>query len=100
MPGWQWQQGDLLLDIYVQPRASRDELSGWHDGALKVRITAAPVDGKANAQLLRFLAGEFGVPRKAVELLSGESGRRKRVRILQPQRLPAGIEPAHSGHEL
>ena len=89
---WRWDNGDLLLTVHVQPRASRDEIAGHHADALKIRITSPPVDGKANAHLLQFLAREFDVARNHVELLSGESGRRKRFRIRQPVRLPAGIE--------
>lgn len=88
---WRWENGDLLLTLHVQPRASRDELAGPHGDALKVRITAPPVDGKANEHLVRFLADTFGVGRDAVELVAGATGRRKRFRIRTPGRLPAGI---------
>lgn len=90
-PWYQWQEEDLLLTIRVQPRASRDEIVGPHDDTLKVRITAPPVDGKANEHLVRFLAKSFGVASTRVELISGESGRNKRLRIRNPVRLPAGI---------
>ncbi|HEY0634891.1 MAG TPA: DUF167 family protein [Gammaproteobacteria bacterium] len=96
MAAWyRWQGGDLLLTLRIQPRASRDEIAGPYGDALKVRITAPPVDGKANAHLLRFLAGLFDVAPAAVELLSGETGRDKRVRISHPRRMPpeAGIPP-------
>lgn len=79
---------DLILRVRVQPRASRDEVCGLQGEALKIRITAPPVDGKANAHLIRFLAREFGVAKSAVELLSGETGRDKRLRIHAPARLP------------
>lgn len=92
MNAWHWERGDLLLNVHVQPRASRDEIAGQHGDALKIRITSPPVDGKANDHLLRFLADVFGVGRGSVELLSGETGRRKRFRIRAPQRLPEGIE--------
>lgn len=89
MASWyRWQGEDLLLILRVQPRASRDEIVGPHGDALKVRITAPPVDGKANAHLLRFLAKAFQVPAAAVRLVSGESGRDKRVVITHPQSLP------------
>jgi hypothetical protein len=70
-----------LLDVLVQPRAARTELAGLHDGRLKLRLTAPPVDGAANAALLAFLAERLGLPRSAVELASGDSGRRKTIRI-------------------
>lgn len=73
--------GGALLDVLVQPRASRDGVAGMHGGSLKVRLTAPPVDGAANEALVRFLAGFFGLPRRDVTIVSGERGRRKRVRL-------------------
>jgi uncharacterized protein (TIGR00251 family) len=92
---YQWQQGTLVLQLRIQPRASRDEIVGPYGDSLKVRITAPPVDGRANAYLVNFLARAFGVSHSAVELLNGESGRNKRVRICEPQTLPhqANIQP-------
>jgi uncharacterized protein (TIGR00251 family) len=89
---YRWDGEDLILAIHVQPKASRDTLDGTYGERLKVRISAPPVDGKANEHLLRFLASLFDVPRRQVRLLSGESGRAKRVRIRQPGKLPAEIE--------
>ena len=89
-----WQDDTLQLNVYLQPRASRDEIVGLHGDSLKIRITAPPVDGKANGHLLRFLAREFGVPRNRVELISGQTGRTKRVRIHRPRQLPGPIRPA------
>jgi uncharacterized protein (TIGR00251 family) len=93
---YQWQGESLLLQVRVQPRASRDEIVGPHgEEALKVRITAPPVEGQANNHLIRFLAKAFGVPRVRVELLSGDSSRNKHLRIDSPRALPpsAGITP-------
>lgn len=89
----EWQGDALLLRVYIQPRAGRDEIIGWHGGAIKVRITAPPVDGKANAHLIRFLAKAFGVPRTRVSLIGGETSRLKRLRIDGPVRLPQPIPP-------
>jgi uncharacterized protein (TIGR00251 family) len=86
--GFFWQGSHLILDLHVQPRASKDEIIGMHGERLKIRITAPPVDGEANRHLTRFLADVFQVPRSQVELLSGASGREKRFRILNPQTLP------------
>ncbi|WP_455198659.1 DUF167 family protein [Kaarinaea lacus] len=92
LPSWfQWDGEDLLLDIRVQPRASRDEIVGLHDDALKIRITAPPQDGKANIHLIRFLSEVFGTPRSRIELISGQTGRKKRIRIRSPGRLPASL---------
>lgn len=86
-----WDGKDLLLAVYIQPRASRDEITGQHGEALRIRIAAPPVDGEANAALCRFLADVFGVAKSAVSVESGQSGRRKTVRIREPRVLPTGI---------
>ena len=83
-----WDGEDLVLDCQLQPRASRDEFAGLQGERLKIRLSAPPVDGKANAQLLEFLARAFGVPRRQVELEAGQTSRLKRVRIQRPTKLP------------
>lgn len=88
-----WDREDLVLNVYIQPRASVDALDGTHGERLKIRLTAPPVDGKANSHLIRFLAKHFGVPRSHVRLISGESSRNKRIRIQRPRQFPAGIPP-------
>ena len=85
-----------MLTLRVQPRASNDEIVGPHgEDALKVRITAPPVDGKANQHLIAFLAKSFGVTKAQVTLLKGDSGRDKRFAIESPKYLPdaAAIPP-------
>ena len=89
MSWFRWDEADLLLDCHLQPRASKDEFAGLHGERLKIRLTAPPLDGKANAQLLAFLAVAFGVAKSQVSLESGEQSRQKRVRIRQPRQLPA-----------
>ena len=69
------------LDVRVIPRARRTETAGLRNGALLVRLAAPPVDGAANTALVAFLASTLGVPSRAVQLLSGERGRQKRVLI-------------------
>jgi len=91
---YHWDGEDLILCVHVQPRASSDSIVGPHGDALKVRITAPPVEGRANAHLIRFLARAFGVPKSSIRLLSGRSGRDKRLRIPRPRSLPAGIDRA------
>lgn len=82
-PDWLRQEasGDVLLLLHVQPGAKRSGVAGTHGGALKIRLAAPPVDGKANACLIGFLADTLGVPRAQVELVSGEASRQKRVRV-------------------
>ncbi|WNM58441.1 DUF167 domain-containing protein [Candidatus Nitrospira allomarina] len=71
----------MEIRIYIQPRASKAEIVGLHGEALKIRIASPPVDGQANAELCRFLARLFGIPRQYVQLKSGFSSRQKRIFI-------------------
>jgi len=73
--------GGVSFRVRVQPRASRDVVDGEWDGALKVRLTAPPVDDRANEALRRLLAECLNVPRTAVKILSGERSRMKRVKV-------------------
>jgi uncharacterized protein (TIGR00251 family) len=92
MPAWcRWDGEDLVLALRVQPRAARDELAGPHGDRFRVRITAPPVDGKANAHLLRYLARCFAVPAADIRLERGETGRDKQVRIRRPGQIPAAL---------
>jgi uncharacterized protein (TIGR00251 family) len=75
------QPGGVVLTIRAKPKASRSRVLAVRNEAIEVAIAAAPVDGKANVELIRTLADYFGVPRSAVELVSGNSGRTKRVRL-------------------
>lgn len=88
MSYFRWDGEDLILDCHLQPKASRDEFAGLHGKRLKIRLTAPPVEGKANAHLLAFLGAAFGVAKSQVRLESGELNRQKRVRILSPKQLP------------
>ncbi len=94
MPAWYRWDGDILiLQVHAQPRARADEIVGPHGEALKIRITAPPVEGRANRHLTEFLARQFGVARREVQLAGGAGSRLKRFRIRRPVRLVAGIEP-------
>ncbi len=73
--------GGVELSLHIQPRSGRTEIAGPHGDALKIRLAAPPVDGEANEELIRFLARTLGVPKSAVTLVSGATGRRKRVRV-------------------
>lgn len=71
----------VVLLVRVIPRAGRSAVAGMRDGALLVRLNAPPVEGAANDELIEVLADLFGVPKRAVTIVSGERSRRKRVRI-------------------
>jgi len=71
----------VRLTVRVQPRASRNEIAGVHGDALKVRLTAPPVEGAANEALVEFLAATFGIPVRAVTLVAGASSRTKVVEL-------------------
>jgi uncharacterized protein len=71
----------VSFDVRVAPRASRDAIEGEHAGALKIRLTAPPVDDRANESLRHLLARRLKVPVSAVRIVSGEKSRSKRVAI-------------------
>ncbi len=73
--------GNLIFNVRVVPRASKSEIVGEHDGALKIRIASPPVDGAANAELIKVLAKQFGVSKSAVEILSGQTAKIKQIKI-------------------
>lgn len=92
-PEARWEGERLILRVQVQPRARRDEFAGLHNGAVKIRLTAPALEGRANAALVAFLAEAFGVPRQRVALLQGETARIKLLAISAPLRIPAGLPP-------
>jgi uncharacterized protein (TIGR00251 family) len=71
--------GRRVLELHVQPGASRSEFAGRHGERLKLRLAARAVDGKANEALVEFLAGYYGVPKRSVRIVSGLKSRDKRV---------------------
>lgn len=73
--------GAVVFSVRVAPRASRSAVLGVHEGALKVALTAPPVDGAANAALIAFLAKALGVPKRDVVIEQGETSRSKRLRV-------------------
>jgi uncharacterized protein (TIGR00251 family) len=83
---------DLLIELRVQPRASRSEFAGRHGERLRVRLNAPPVDGRANAALVEFVAAAFGLPRARVTIEHGLAGRDKRLRLQDVPPLPAELE--------
>ena len=88
---YEWQGEDLLLRVKTQPKASKDEFSEILDDRLKIRITAPPIDGKANQHLIKFLAQQFKVSKSQIELLTGDNAREKRFMIRSPKQIPAFI---------
>jgi len=75
---------EILLKVHLQPKASKNEIVGPYRDGIKVRVTAAPVEGSANKVLLRFLAKEFGVTPSSVEIVRGHRSREKLIRIAAP----------------
>ncbi|HSM35055.1 MAG TPA: DUF167 domain-containing protein [Longimicrobiales bacterium] len=83
--------GRTRFRVRVVPRASRTEVAGEYAGALRVRLAAPPVDGKANAALIRFLSSALSVPRAEIRIVRGESSRSKTVEVDAP---PADVRRA------
>jgi uncharacterized protein (TIGR00251 family) len=77
--------GALIFTVRVVPRASKSEIVGAHAGALKVRIAAPPVEGAANAELIRVLAKTFDVSKSAVEIVGGQTSKTKQIKIFNVQ---------------
>jgi uncharacterized protein (TIGR00251 family) len=93
MPAWyHWDGSDLLLQVQLQPRSREDGIVGLHGGYLKIKLTAPPVDGKANAYLCGYLADLCNVNKSQVKIESGDHSRIKRVRIqLNTPSLPTAL---------
>ena len=82
MPDWYHSKADsFTLTLHVQPGAKHTTVAGLHGGALKIRLAAPPVEGRANEALLRFIADFFKVPLRDVELKQGGQSRHKRVEV-------------------
>jgi uncharacterized protein (TIGR00251 family) len=73
--------GDVIVDIHVIPNAARTQAEGVHDGALRVRLHAPPVDGKANLALMAWLATSLSVAKNQVALVRGQTSKRKQLRV-------------------
>jgi uncharacterized protein (TIGR00251 family) len=78
----------ILLSVYVQPRSSRNMTAGLHGNALKLKLTAPPVDGAANQMCLKFLAALLDLPVSALEIVRGRTSRSKQV-LVRPKSVPA-----------
>ncbi len=91
-PWYRWDGPDLILQVRLQPRARRNEIAGVGGNRLKIRLTAPPVESKANAHLTALLAQWFGIPKSNVQLLHGHRGRNKVLRLQRPRRVPTELD--------
>ncbi len=90
MPQWYRKTPDgWLLTLHIQPGAKKSEVVGLHGDALKVRIASPPVDGKANEALVTFIADQLGLPKRAVQLVKGDTSRAKTVLVTASEIDPA-----------
>jgi len=103
---YKWQDCDLVLNVRTLPNASADAFTEpvtIHENnhtteQIKIRIKAPPVDGKANKHLITFLAKAFKVAKSDITIISGQTGRNKRLLIKSPQLLPECIKGSQKTH--
>ncbi|MGC6407881.1 DUF167 family protein YggU [Bisgaard Taxon 45] len=91
LPAVEKQENSLRLRIFLQPKASKDQIVGLHDNELKITITAPPIDGQANAHLLKFLSKTFKVAKSSIVLEKGELNRHKQILIPNPKVIPTEV---------
>lgn len=92
MAEWYRRNGEVItLTLHVQPGAKRSEITGLHGEALKLKLAAPPIDGRANEVLLKFIGGLFDVPLRQVELKQGGQSRHKVVAITGSKVAPEGL---------
>ena len=92
MAAWYRRDGDsITLTLHIQPGAKRSEVAGLHGDALKIRLAAPPIEGRANEALLRFIADSFDVPLRQVELLRGAQSRHKMVKVTASKVAPESL---------
>ena len=84
----------IILKIYVQPKSSQNAIVGVHDDAVKIRLTAPPVDNAANELCIKFLAKQLGIPKSSMDIISGHTSRFKQVFI----RCATDQSPSHPGN--
>ena len=89
---YRWEKEALYLDCSIQPKSNEERIVGPVDDHLKIRISAALGDGKANKQLIRFLAKQFRTKQTAITLVSVQTGRHKSLCIKKPLSIPLGLE--------
>jgi uncharacterized protein (TIGR00251 family) len=94
LPPYLARSGDALtIEVFVQPRSAKDALVGVHGRALKLKVTAPPVDGRANDAVVELFAKWLAVPRSGVEVVAGRSSRHKQIRVLgtTPERVTSAV---------
>ena len=92
MSEWYRRNGDIVtLTLHIQPGAKRTEVAGLHGDALKIRLAAPPIEGRANEALLKFIAESFDVPLRQVELKQGGQSRHKVVAVTGSRVLPESL---------
>lgn len=74
---------DIILKIYLQPKSSKNEIVGPYRDGIKIKLTAPPLEGKANEALIRFLAKELGISPSCIEIIKGHHSREKTLKILE-----------------
>ena len=75
------QKNEIILSIYLQPGAKKSEVSGMHDGHIKIKVNSPPVDGKANDALILFLSDFLNIPKSNIKIITGEKSRIKKLSI-------------------
>jgi len=86
------EENAVVLQVHIQPGARLNGFVGLHGERLKLKIHAPPVDGKANAELIEYMANSFGTPKSAVTIVQGTLGRSKTIRIVNATQVPAALE--------
>lgn len=71
----------MLIEVLIQTKTSKDEITGFHDGRLKIKISAPPVNGRANKRLIELISRHFGIPKSNVDIIKGKSSRLKTVKV-------------------
>ena len=88
----------LTLKVFIQPRSSKNTIAGLHGDALKIKLTAPPIDGAANKMCIEYLAKCCGVPRSSIEIVSGQTSRTKRVLFRSKNNKVSKTEPERLKH--
>jgi len=84
---YRFEGNDLILNVLVQTRANKNEITGECGDVIKIRIKAAPIDGMANKQLQQFIAEVFNVSKQCVNITKGQSSKHKQIRIKNPKKI-------------